>query len=314
MISYQWQTELSDSERAEVRGLLESASAYDAEPEFSGIDFAEVEQDLAQQDPNRRLLLIRMLARQTRAGKDEEPECLAGVLRMVIDRHCVGDVQLVVAPELRSLGIVTLFVERAGLDVGVEGGWLDSGARSLRAWAQGNHPAADRLSDRHLIPRIERVWKLIRPVKEPVDDSLPLSRVSIASDRERIEALAAFVGRVAETATPCPGLIDDIGKHHKRVLVAEDGDGQVVGALTFGTNPVLSEEFGKYAVVEYISRDPANDEPALTRALLTAAFAQAAKAGLEGVIVYVDSENAGLVNACRLTRFQHDRTDVRFGL
>jgi mycothiol synthase len=77
---------------------------------------------------------------------------------------------------------------------------------------------------------------------------------------------------------------------------------------------VVSDEFGKCAVVEYVSRDPANDEPALTRALLTAASAQAANAGLEGVIVYVDSENAGLVNACRLTRFQHDRTDVRFGL
>jgi mycothiol synthase len=73
-------------------------------------------------------------------------------------------------------------------------------------------------------------------------------------------------------------------------------------------------EFGRCAVVEYVSRDPANDEPALTRALLTSAFIEAASAGLEGVIAYVDSDNAELVNACRLTRFQHDRTDVRFGL
>ncbi|OZG29221.1 N-acetyltransferase [Williamsia sp. 1138] len=315
MIRYQWQTELSDSEAAEVRNLLESASGYDAEPEFSGIDFADVEHDLAQRDPNRRLLLIRMLARQVRAGEDEEPECLAGVLRMVIDHHGVGDVQLVVAPELRSLGIVTLFVEQAGLDVGVEGGWLGSGARSLRAWAQGNHPAAGRLSDRHLIPRIQRVWKLIRPVEEPVDQSLPLSRVSaVGADGDRAGSLAAFVERAAETAVPCPGLVRDLNHDHKTVLIAEDDGGHVVGALTLNTNPVVSDEFGKCGVVEYLSRDPANDEPALTRALLTSAFTQAAEAGLEGVIVYVDSENAALVNACRLTRFQHDRTDVRFGL
>ena len=256
-----------------------------------------------------------MLARQTRAGQDEEPECLAGVLRMVVDRHGVGDVQLVVAPELRSLGIVTLFVERAGLDVGAEGGWLGSGARSLRAWARGNHPAAGRLSDRHFIPRTKRMWKLIRPVDEPFDDNLPLARVSPAmTGPEHVRALAAFVERVEGTAMPCPGLLDDLGHDDKTVLVAVDGDDSVVSALTLNTKPVISMEFGKCAVLEYVSRDPENDDPALTRALLTSAFAEAANVGLEGVIAYVDSDNAGLVNACRLTRFQHDRTDVRFGL
>lgn len=315
MITYQWHTELGDSELTEVRNLLESAAAYDAEAEFSGIDFADVEKDIEQPDANKKLLLIRMLARQTRAGEDEEPECLAGVLRMVIDRHGVGDVQLVVAPELRSLGVVTLFVERAGLDVGAEGGWLGSGARSLRAWAQGNHPAAGRLSDRHFIPRTKRMWKLIRLVDEPFDDNLPLSRVSPAgTSPEHVRALATFVERAEGAAMPCPGLLSDLDHDNKTVLVAVDGGGSVVGAATLNKKPVISMEFGRCAVVEYVSRDPANGEPALTRALLTSAFIEAANAGLEGVIAHVDSDNAELVNACRLTRFQHDRTDVRFGL
>ena len=55
MITYQWQTELSDSELAEVRTLLESAAAYDAEAEFSTIDFTEVEKDIALQDVNKKL-------------------------------------------------------------------------------------------------------------------------------------------------------------------------------------------------------------------------------------------------------------------
>jgi mycothiol synthase len=316
VIRYEWRTELTGDEFAAVRSLLEAAADYDAEPEFSSIDAVDVERDLAQHDPSRQLLLIWMLPRQTQIGEDEEPETLAGVLRMVVDRQGVGDVQLVIAPTLRSLGIVTLFVERAGLDVAADGGWLGSGATALRSWAQGNHPAAGRLSDRHLIPRTKRVWKLIRPVDDPWDESLPVARVRVVDDGTDAQTLAAlrdFTERAASAAVPCPGLVADLGHDAKTVLVATLDDGRIVGALGLNRQPVLSEEFGKCAVAEYVSRD-ADDDPALTRALLVRAFVAAADSGLEGVIVHVDSENAGLVNACRLTRFQHDRTDVRFEL
>lgn len=316
MIRYEWRTQLTGEESAEVRSLLEAAAVYDSEPEFSGIDPVDVERDLAQGDSTRHLLLIWMLPRMTRASENEEPECLAGVLRMAVDADGVGDVDLVIAPGLRSLGIVTLFVERAGLDVATgHGGWLGSGATALRSWAQGNHPAARRLSDRHFIPRTQRIWKLIRPVDETGDPSLPLSRVRVAgADSQNRSALTDFVGRAAASPVPCPDLLRDVEHDRKTVLIAADVEGTVVGALTLNRTPVVSVEFGKCGVAEYVSRDPADDDPPLTRALLVAAFEHARDAGLDGVVVHVDSENTGLVNACRLSRFQHDRTDVRFEL
>lgn len=318
MIRYEWRSDVSEPEATQIRALLEAAAEYDREPEFSSIEFGDVEDDLARSGSDRGLLLIWMLPRQTKVGEADEPESLAGVLRMVLDSHGVGDVQLVIRPELRSIGIVTLFVERAGLDVAADGGWLGSGAISLRAWAQGNHPAAGRLSDRHLIPRTKRVWKLIRPVELPSDPALPTSRVRVLADGSETvvaESLTDFSGRVADSPVPCSTLLRDLDHTGKTVLVAIDSSERVVGALTLtGEHPVVSDEFGKCAVAEYVSRDPADDDPALTRALLVSAVEHVADIGFEGLVVYVDSENAPLVNACRLTGFQHDRTDVRFQL
>ena len=49
-----------------------------------------------------------------------------------------------------------------------------------------------------------------------------------------------------------------------------------------------------------------------TCALPICAAALAHEAGMSGVIIHVDSDDTGMVNACRLARFQHDRTDVRY--
>ena len=48
------------------------------------------------------------------------------------------------------------------------------------------------------------------------------------------------------------------------------------------------------------------------RRLLDGAAAVVHEAGMTGVIIYVDSDDTGMVNVCRLAGFQHDRTDVRY--
>jgi mycothiol synthase len=316
VIRYEWRTELSVDEAAQVRALLEGAAEFDSEPEFSTIEFDDVQADLEHGGPTKALMLLWMLPRHTRIGEAEEPEVLAGVLRMVIDRKRVGHVQLVIEPQLRSLGIVTLFVEKAGLDVGADGGWLRSGARGLSAWAQGNHPAAGRLANRHYIPRTQRVWKLIRPVADPWNKDLPTDRVRVlecGADARTVADLSEFVERVADTAQPASRLVRDLDSEQKTVLVATDESGVVMAALTLGHRPVDSIEFGKCLVAEHVSRDP-NSDPLLNRALLVAASSEVGRRGSEGVVVYVDSDDTTLVNACRLTHFQHDRTDVQFAL
>jgi hypothetical protein len=294
MIKYEWRISLSPDESAELSDLLERAAGYDAEPEYNRIDFADVDHAMSQSDSTQRHLLIWMLPHATAMGEPDQPECIAGVLRL----RCLPDgsahASAVVDPRLRSIGIMTLLVERVGLDTTTPGGWLETGAHTVTAWAQGNHPAAGRLSDRFLIPRTRRVWKLIRsadaiedataaPVLEPIDDAA-LAELSWVS------------------TTP--------GSHHMYALREA---GRIVGVAMLDLRPATSEEFGRCATIVSTFAPPAADVPQRRR-LLDGAAAVAHEAGMTGVMIYVDSDDTGVVNACRLARFQHDRTDVRYQL
>jgi hypothetical protein len=152
-----------------------------------------------------------------------------------------AELTVVIDPDARSIGVLTTLLEQLGVGAGGSDGWAGTGARIVTAWSRGNHPAAGRASDRFLIPRVRRTWKLIR---------------AAAADE-------------ATTAAPVLELLDsrtlaDIGWAH-----GSAGDGTVVALR---------------------------------------------EAGLDGIAIYVDSDDTTLVNACRLSGFQHDRTDVRYQL
>ncbi len=292
MIKYEWRTSLSPDESAELSDLLGRAADYDAEPEYNRIDFADVDRAMSQSDSSLRHLLIWMLPHATAIGEPDQPERIAGLLRL----RCLSDgsanARAVVDPRLRSIGIMTLLLERVGLDTTRPGGWLDTGAHTVRAWAQGNHPAAGRLSNRFLIPRTRRVWKLIRsldavedataaPVLEPIDGRslAELSWVSAAPGSDQTYALREA--------------------------------GRIVGVAALDPRAVASEEFGRCATIVSAFAGPATDAPQRRR-LLEGATALSHEAGMTGVIIHVDSDATDMVNACRLGGFQHDRTDVRY--
>jgi hypothetical protein len=292
MIKYEWRTSLSPGESAELSDLLERAAHYDAEPEYSRIDFADVERSMSQSDSSVHHLVIWMLPYATAMGEPDQPDRIAGLLRL----RCLPDGQAqasaVIDPRLRSIGIMTLLLERIGLDTAPPGGWLDTGAHTVAAWAQGNHPAAGRISNRFLIPRTRRVWKLIRstdviedataaPVLEPVDD--------------------ATLGDLSWVPAPS-------GSDHSYALREA---GRIAGVATLDLRAVTSEEFGRCATIVSAFAAPAAGPPQ-RRSLLDGAAAIVHDAGMTGVIVHVDSDDTGMVNACRLAGFQHDRTDVRY--
>ncbi|PQD99711.1 hypothetical protein CYL16_16400 [Mycobacterium sp. EPG1] len=289
MIKYEWRTELDPQEAAELADMLARAATYDAEPEYSTIDFDNVQAALDSRDRQVKHLLIWMLPYATAMAAPDEPERIAALLRLEIGEDGAAKAHLVVDPRFRSIGITTLFVEQVGLDTGAPDGWLGTGARSITAWARGNHPATGRLSNRFLIPRTRRIWKLIRactphlvagsPVLEPVDP--------------------ASVNHLEWT----------------RSLIATDGiyalrfGGCVSGLVALDFAPRTSEEFGACATATELLSAPGAD-PADLRRLLDGAAAIAHERGLTGLIVHVDSGDSRLVNACRLVGFQHDRTDV----
>lgn len=294
MIKYEWRTELSRAEAEELADLLDRAARYDAEPEYSTIEFADVTASMATPDSPDRHLLIWMLPHATALSEPDTPERIAGLLRLTGAATGAARAVVVIDPELRSIGIMTLLAESVGLSTTTPGGWLGTGAHVITAWARGNHPAAGRLSNRFLIPRTRRVWKLIRST-QPSPDS------AAAPVLEPITA-----GAVDELSW-CPepsGQVD-------HVALREGGRITAVAALQF--DPVRSDEFGVCATVAAAAASPSSDPDQLRR-LLDGAAVLAHEAGMTGLILFADSDDMGLVHAARLAGFQHDRTDVRFQL
>lgn len=290
MIKYEWRNSLSEAESTELADLLHRAAEYDAEPEYTTIDFRDVEYAMAQPDSLSRHLLVWMLPYATALGERDRPERIAALLRITSSGNGFGEAFLVVDPDLRSIGIVTLLLERVGLDTSAPGGWLGTGVHTLTAWAQGNHPATGRISNRFLIPRTRRVWKLIRATDsfEDATSAPVLEPTSVSA----LEDLGWASGLPATAACH----------------VLREG-GRVIGAVALDLAPVSSEEFGACATVRSVASAP-NADARHRKQLLNGAAAIAHEAGRTGLIIHVDSDDSGLVNACRLANFQHDRTDV----
>ena len=280
MIKYEWRDELSQSEADELAGLLARAAVYDAEPGYNTIDFADVTRSLADDSPDRHLL-IWMLPHATAMDEPNAPECIAGLLRLAGASSGSVEATAVIDPGLRSIGIMTLLLEQVGLDTTGAAGWLGTGAHTITAWARGNHPASGRLSNRFLIPRTRRVWQLIRGIESELDIAAPVLEPSGSTSGGRRFAL-------------------------------REG-GRIVGSVTLDRQPVLSDELGECAVVGGIDAPPSAPPGALRR-LLDGVVAVAGEAGLSGAVIHVDSGDTGLVNAARLAGFHHDRTDVRYQL
>ncbi|HEX9834124.1 MAG TPA: hypothetical protein VGA66_13800 [Mycobacterium sp.] len=293
MIKYAWRSTLSDQESAQLDNLLGRAAAYDAEPEYSTIDFADVARSMSTRDPTARHLVIWMLPYATAIGQPDHPESIAGLLRMTFTSASAAEAAVVIDPRLRSLGIMTALLESVGLDTAAPEGWLGSGAHSITAWARGNHPASGRLSNRFLIPRTRLVWKLIRGTDYYGTAAAPV-----------LEVIEDPALRDLGWAGPWQGG----GTPH-----ALRESGRIVGVTALDLRPIESIEFGWCATVTHAIAAPTADLSARRR-LLEGAAAAAREAGMSGVIIHVAADDAGLVNACRLTGFQHERTDVRYHL
>lgn len=296
MIRYEWRTQLDVDDAAHLRDLLVRAAAYDAEPEYNGIDPDEVERDMAADAGVRHLVIWLDPGQSTLDGKDE-PERVAGIIRFVPSGGGWADATIVIDPELRSIGIVTLLLEREGADAASAGGWLGSGFAGIRSWARGNHPASGRIGDRNLLPRTERVWKLVRPSAEGAE-----------GDADRV------VDLTAADAGELTGFSREFGASDHHLVAVRDGS-TAVGVVELDLTPVYVDEFGRCATVVAIETATDLDDEqrrAVLPDLLRGAGARAAAAGLDGLIAYAPSTDDALVAAARRTGFQHDRTDVLY--
>lgn len=292
MIKYEWRNQLSKEESAQLADLLHRAAEYDAEPEYSTIDFAEVQQAMAAADSRYRHLVVWMLPYATEMGAAEQPERIAGLIRLALNGDGTAEGTGVIDPRLRSIGIMTLLFERVGLNTAAPEGWLGTGAHTVTVWARGNHPASGRLSSRFLVPRTRCVWKLIRST-----DSFEETAAAPVLEPASTESLDELGW--ASTVSAAAGA-SHILRDQRRVI----------GAVSIDFTPLSSEEFGSCATVRAVATAPTHTDAHTRKQLLNGAAALAHESGLTGLIIHVDSTDSALVNACRLVDFQHDRTDV----
>lgn len=167
MITVEVRTELREDDAAEVAAMVAEAAAYDEEAGFS-----TVEPGL---DPDTHTEIFHVLSRLTPGlhGSSETP--LAAYLRLAVDRAGGAAAQMVVRPPYRSLGIATLTLETLGELAGE--GWAGTGAVSITCWANGDHPAAERMSRRFGADIEAATWKLLRGAETLVVDAADESAV-----------------------------------------------------------------------------------------------------------------------------------------
>ncbi|OZE93184.1 hypothetical protein CH299_27940 [Rhodococcus sp. 14-2686-1-2] len=293
----------------EISDLLHRAAQYDREPEFSTVDFTDVENDLAG-DGSGTILLVYLLAR-TIDVIDEVPESIAAVIRLTPSSGSVAHASIVVDPDLRSRGIVTLFVEMAGLDASTSDGWLGSGFHEIRCWAKGNHPASGRLADRWMIPRAKSMWKIVRPRSSGSAAALGTVRVITGVEDPFFESTPSWInrssvrfgGRLLAEYASAPG---------REALAVFGGDNEVLAVAGVGGEAVWVGEVGRCVTLEQlVFADNLASAPRREALARIAAYVDL-DAREVGLVAYVDSDDAAAVGAFRVNGFQHDRTDVQY--
>jgi mycothiol synthase len=172
MIRHAILTALDGDDLRDVLELTQVAWDYDEQAGFTRITEA-----MARQVDGAGLAVRHIIARGSLDDPDWDGEGgkLIAYVQLAVDNG-QGAARVIVHPDFRSRGVATMLVETIGLDTGSQG-WLDSGARSVAAWAWGHHPAAQRLARRFGLTELARTWLLLRHLTGPFALDLPAAAV-----------------------------------------------------------------------------------------------------------------------------------------
>lgn len=229
----------------------------------------------------------------------------------------VGLVRFVVRPTFRSKGIATLLFEELGLDLRAPAGWAGTGVRALRAWARGNHPAAERMCARFRdngVRRARREWQLLAPLRagmrwpaggtrirpfDPDLDTEPLARLRECGDRPAPDGVSSGEFYLFGA----PGVPGGPGA---------PGDDSLLGAVAVDPDAAQRTEYGTAGRITEVLVHPEHTDGALRTDLLVTGMELLRAKGLRVAVITVDSSDAPMVRDCRLLGFLHDRTDAEY--
>lgn len=311
MISYQWFPEVEPADRDEVLNLVTTSAEYDAEAGFSWISPADVS---AVGTGGTRISHLVIKARRDLSAREDAPLVIVGYLHLRVDGDGLGTVRFVVHPDYRSRGIATTLVEEVGLRTDAEEGWEGSGAKALRCWAYGTHPASERLTRRFGIDTVARQWTLFRHLSGPFAG--PIEPVVLPGDVTLAEAAplddpesSRAIGDVLLGAAMGNGhrerLADEIRAGSGSVIVARDGSGRSIGFVW--VKPDLASHLGLAAasIRALVTTEEARGS-GIGTALTTRALEVLGEAGAQLALMRIDPKDAGAVRMCRMLGFEQE--------
>lgn len=312
MIDFDWYP--ADSEgftpevEADLREMLAEAAEADAEAGFPQISFDDTR-------PGATRLLVWLLPDARHVRTVPLVRSLAGYLQVEPlhgDEEGIGEVSYVVRPEFRSRGITTLLLEKIGLELGGEDGWNGTGARSLRIWARGNHPAAHRMSlrfRRYGIKTALRRWQLLVPLREgrEIDPGAEFGGPEVREASPTAERSAAAELWAASGGRHSPPA-------DAQLLVSGPAEAPD-GAVWIDPHSGESTEWGTAGrLLAVLTRDAERDheDDPLVRALLVAGLERLRDTGVRVGLITVDAQDRPLVHEARSLGLMHDQTDVQY--
>ncbi|MFW0785223.1 GNAT family N-acetyltransferase [Gordonia sp. CPCC 206044] len=304
MISYHWCDELAADDREEVRALIRRAAAYDAEAGFSAIDESTAD---SRSSAAEQVWHLPIRARRNLSTRVDEPMIIVAYLHLGVDPDGLGLARFVVDPDYRSRGIATLLVEELGLDVTAKDGWAGTGARVVRSWAFGTHPAAERLTARFAVPAIRRQWTLVRhlsgPWAAPID---PVStEYTLSEPIESADSHAIVDDVLARTTMPDRHRLTLSRTTDCGFVVTATGDHGAVGFVRFDPTHHSHEELRASWIGALLVTDDASGS-GLGSALLVRAMAALRESGAQLALMRIDPDDERAVRMCRLLSFEQD--------
>ncbi|TQM69729.1 mycothiol synthase [Actinomadura hallensis] len=231
-----------------------------------------------------------------------------------------GLARLVVHPDYRSRGVSTLTVETVGLETG-GGGWLGSGARTVRGWAYGHHPAAERLARRFGMTRVSQTWLQVRQLTGPYALELPAAPLpeGVVLDAVEGEAGDALV-RECESVLSRGGLsararqqvVSGLAAGGARGVLARRPGGEPVGLVLADAEPTVFETRRAGALRALaVARD--FQGTGLGLALLTRTLAEFAARGDQVALMRIDPADDRAVRLVRRLGFERNQDDALYG-
>ncbi|MCW2800812.1 MAG: mshD [Aeromicrobium sp.] len=299
MIKYSWHERLPADTVAEVADLLAEAASYDAEAGFS-----TAVPDAPASGETSAHLVVSMPPKGERgsAQLDRLPDVgVVAYLRVDISDG-VGDVQFVVRPLFRSLGVATLLFELLRDE---DLGWASiPNLESIRGWAHGSHPAADRMSARFNGTVADAVFKTIR--------ELGGSRPFVA-DKTNVEpvlvqepgSVSAPVVAELHQVTIAPGDRRTLSRLATLFLEPEGG-----GRLLVGTDP--DEASNAAACIAPLNAQGLKRDS--LRTLIAQGLLIVQGRGARMAVLYVPPLDEDLLAVSRDLGFVHEQSDLRYVL